>query len=433
MDWLEISSGGELDVNYLKSRYHMFPVYGGDLSRINGPNVEDYRDCLLVEVYCRSTTGHGSHDMGTRGFIWLASNNEDLVRKVRGFQSESSRDKFFKPIFRDLAINANFRDPYQCLYDEKALQKVESVLSSLASIDQTSLKSKLPFKTGTYGRYSGLDQTYVLKTIDGIQAVVTVAFQPKLPGGCLLNVEIKPDDFGFYGWFEERGLENPESVSASIDRGIAAYWRELADISKSVRRVLEEFPFLIKLDGREYSRLVGLKNGFSFEAPSNDHQPIVVNEIYVQILYHPSFVGFHDGMSSAQVFTNLNGAFSAGRKFDSYAHLSAWLSNRKNIQPFLDFNAKIESALDELEAGRQRKIRLLKNYEIPNLGITLKHEPNYFEGYSEPEALCVCQGGVLLAALCWDSKWDLMSESDFKYEVLNIVKSELAHQASNKT
>lgn len=420
----------KFDLDYLKNKYSMYPVATGDLSYINWK--EHDSNNYLVTVYQFYKEGRKDNDRGTCESIYFATEDQDLLKKVSGLKDQVAIDHFFMPIFRDLALNADFKDPYQVRYNEKVLKKVELLINSIDVVDQSNWSSQLPINRHRYSfKYTAPSSTYFLKSTDDIDIKLEVWFDPKLISGASITLEVGPYFENFHT-YSRKNLLNGDAIRIAILEGLKAYWEEVEDIKKRIGILLSEFPFLTKSSENRESCWVELKNAYRFPCPRNPSEKITAYEIYNDI-QHPNIqkYNFANPLTEryAKVFTDRDDAFNRYKVFENYKEIKSWLSSPEAQKPFIDYFAKIQMYDEELKVGQLAKFKLLKTLELPKYAIKLRIESAEIYGVEEKDCLCIYHDTEKLEAIKWKASWNLISEDSFTQVIQSYLKKHIAQIA----
>lgn len=187
------------DESYLKNKYKMYVVDGNGRTTNASFDPESRVDFdkVVYQVLNRDNTSNKFHDTKIDWTtIYFCSDEPELVNFIKKLSTNHNNavptgddvDDYFKPIFRDLACHAGFKDPFQETYNQDFLKKVENFLDGLDFLDKKSIprKSERVERGGLSILYTEL---YSFKSTDGIALDIIVHFDPSSQNTIQLDPE----------------------------------------------------------------------------------------------------------------------------------------------------------------------------------------------------------------------------------------------------
>ena len=187
------------DESYLKNKYKMYVVDGkGRTTNASfDPESRVDFDKVVYQVLNRDNTSDKFHDTEIDWTtVYFCSDDPELVNFIKNLSTNYNNavptgddvDDYFKPIFRDLAVHAGFKDPFQETYNRDFLRDVEHFVDGLDFLDKNSIprKSERIERGGLSILYNEL---YSFKSTDGIALDIIVYFDPSSQNTVQLNPE----------------------------------------------------------------------------------------------------------------------------------------------------------------------------------------------------------------------------------------------------
>lgn len=236
------------DEDYLKHNYKMYVVdEKGRKSNdtVIFENKLDYGK-VVFKVFSRDDSGNKFHDTEIDWTVlYFCSDDQKLVKKIKSLVDVASEkvlipegkvvDEYFKPIFKDLARNAGFLDPFQEIYNRDFMKQFETFLYNLEFVDKSSIpqESQKENSKGFSFLYSTL---YNFKYKNGIDSQIVIHFNPM----DINSIQLNPETFLKTG---KQHYLNDEFIEA-LNSEFNLKTKARDNLQKLVSSLLNEFTFL---------------------------------------------------------------------------------------------------------------------------------------------------------------------------------------------
>lgn len=395
---------------------------------------------VLVEVKSKSWSAKNDHDFSSSSEQWyFASDNMEFVEKIKSLdplhnevrtlsngstytltattpKGDAVRE-YFKPIFRDLAINANFEDPFQTEYNARFFKKVNDFLHSLDFIVHNYEGSQsAKFKAEGKDPVSPYSEYLFPKTKDGIDITLQVHFDPTYKRGGY--VVLSPSGSSRIGleWTDAKLLTS-DDLKAEMLAFIEAV-RKMREVKKSFTSdLISEFPFLSASSSQDYTS-VWLDNAFRFEIPTDASKEVKVYEETHQLNNETYSKWFRSGVFNEKDYQGIN----EHRTFENLEAVKIWLRDEANLKPFYDFKERLAQAIADNNRAIERKKSFVPKFKLRDMSaFEMKIEKIMSWHDEEVDAVSVYANGNLVKQEEWRSFWNTQDDKTYRQSLAALV------------
>lgn len=429
---------------YLKDKYGMYVVssrYHANRRGKGGSSGDVDFSKVLVEVKSKSWSAKNDHDFSSSSEQWyFASDNMEFVEKIKSLDPSHNEVRtrsngstytltatipkgdavreYFKPIFRDLAINANFEDPFQTEYNARFFKKVNDFLHSLDFIVHNYEGSQsAKFKAEGKEPVSPYSEYLFPKTKDGIDFTLQVHFDPTYKRGGY--VVLSPSVSSSIGleWTDAKLLTN-DDLKAEMLAFIEAV-RKMREVKKSFTSdLISEFPFLSASSSQDYTS-VWLDNAFRFEIPTDASKEVKVYEETHQLNNETYSKWLRAGVFNEKDYQGIN----EHGTFENLEAVKVWLRDEANLKPFYDFQVRLAQSIAHNNQVIERKKAFVPKFKLKDIkGFELKLGKTMDKWIEdEVDTVEVYANGVLLTQENWSEYWNDTDDKTFRQTLASIL------------
>ncbi|EHI49549.1 hypothetical protein HIMB100_00005100 [SAR116 cluster alpha proteobacterium HIMB100] len=350
------------DESYLKTNYKMYLVDGKGRTTNSSFNPESRVnfDKVVYQVLNRDNTSDKFHDTEIDWTtIYFCSDDPELVNTIKSLCKNHKNavptgedvDNYFKPIFRDLAVNAGFKDPFQETYNRDFLIDVERFLYGLEFLDKNSIP-KNSEKIGKGGLSILYTELYSFKSTDGIIVDIVVHFDPSSHN----TIQLNPKTFHKVG--EQFFLD--KNLIEALKNDITKKQTNNIEVKNLIEELKSEFEFL---DERGQ-----IKDALGIWVKSKDE--ILVNESSYYFdpqdrlawWEHPNAIDKYEKYE--ELLDNEYGHDTPRIRFNDINDLKDLLRNKNIVNNLLDFATRVSAAEKKLSQRVDVFKNKLENFKV---------------------------------------------------------------------